>query len=146
MFSFRLEPLIKIRKNTLQERQAELAQAYGERSILEEKLLEVEKQLAEGTETARNLMQPGKKVNVDFLLGIRRQEMFLRVNQEELKQEIQNADVKIERCLAAVVEANKEVKILEKLKEKRYEQYLKEEKREEEKTMDEMAGNRRKTS
>jgi len=140
MFTFRLEPLIKIRKNVLQECQATLAKAYDERYVLEEQLQEIENQLAEGTATARSLTQPGQKVNVDYLLGIRRQEMFLLANQNILKQGIQKADEKIERCHVAVVAANKEVKILEKLKEKRYEQYQEEAKREEIKAMDEIAG------
>jgi len=139
MFKFRLEPLIKIRKNALQECQAALAKAYDERRILEEQLQEIENQLAEGTVTARNLMQPGQTVNVDYLLGIRRQEMFLLANQNALKHDIQRTDEKIERCRIAVVAANKEVKILEKLKEKRYEQHQEEEKREEIKAMDETA-------
>ena len=139
MFTFRLEPLIKIRKNVLQECQAELAKAYSARTILEDRLLEVENQLAEGTATARSLMQPGQTVNVEHLLGIRRQEMFLLANKDVLTQDMQKIDEEIERCRAAVVAANKEVKILEKLKEKRYEQYLEEEKREEIKAMDEIA-------
>ena len=142
MFTFRLEPLIKIRKNVLQECQAALAKVYEERRLLEEKLLDIENQLAEGTATARSLMQPGQTVNVDYLLGIRRQEMFLLANQNVVMQDIQKVDEEIERCRAAVVAANKEVKIIEKLKEKRYEQYLEEEKQEETKTMDEIAGNR----
>jgi len=108
--------------------------------VLEEQLQEIEHQLAEGTATARSLMQPGQTVNVDYLLGIRRQEMFLIANQNVLIQDIQKTDEKIERCRIAVVAANKEVKILEKLKEKRYEQYLEEEKREETKEMDEIVG------
>ena len=140
MFKFRLEPLIKIRKSELQECQAALAKAYSARRALEEQLQEVEKQLAEGTTTARSLMQPGQKVNVDYLLGIRRQEMFLLANQNELMQKMQEADEVIERCRAAVAAANKEVKILEKLKEKRHDQYLEEEKREETKVMNEIAG------
>ena len=140
MFQFRLEPLIKIRDNVLKECQAELAKAYDARRILEEHLQEVERQLTEGTETARSLMQPGKTVNVDYLLGIRRQEMFLLANQEEIKQQMQEIDAEIERRRDAVVAANKELKILEKLKEKRHEQYLDDEKREETKAMNEIAG------
>ena len=140
MFQFRLEPLIKIRDNVLKECQAELAKAYDARRILEEHLQEVERQLTEGTETARNLMQPGNTVNVDYLLGIRRQEMFLLAKQEEIKQKMQEIDEEIERRRDAVVAANKELKILEKLKEKRHEQYLDDEKREETKAMNEIAG------
>ena len=140
MFKFRLEPLIKIRDNVLKECQAELAKAYDARRILEEQHQEVERQLVEGTATARKLMQPGQTVNVDYLLGIRRQEMFLRAHQDDLNQKIQIIDEEIENRRAAVVAANKELKIIEKLKEKRHTQYVKGEKQEEIKAMDEIAG------
>lgn len=140
MFKFRLEPLITIRDNVLKECQAELAKAYDARRILEEHLLTVEQQLSEGIETARNIMQPGKAVNVDFLLGLRRQEMYLLARQEDLKKKIQMVDEEIEVRRARVVEANKELKIVKKLKEKRHEQYLESEKQEEAKEMNEIAG------
>ena len=143
MFNFRLEPLITIRDNELKERQAELAKAYETRRIHEEALKTVEEQLAEGVETARSLTQEGQTVNVEFLLGIRRQEMFLRADQEDLVKKIKLADKEIEQRLAAVIEANKELKTIEKLKEKQYEKYLEEENKNETKIMDEIAGVRR---
>ena len=127
----------------MQERQAELAQAYDARNILEEYLQEIDRQLTEGTTTARNLMQEGQTVNVEHLLGLRRQEMFLRANQDDLKQKMQIIDEEIERRRDAVVEANKELKIVEKLKEKRHGKYLEEEKRRDTKEMDEIAGRQR---
>jgi flagellar FliJ protein len=127
----------------LKECQGELAKAYNARRILEETLHNVEKQIAEGTAAARELMQAGQTVNVDYLLGLRRQEMFLRANQTDLMQKIQIVDEEIERRRAIVVAANKELKIVEKLKEKRYEKYLEDENKGEAKMMDEIAGNRR---
>ena len=143
MFTFRLEPLITIRDNELKERQAELAKAYEAQRILEEALKTVEKQLSEGIETTRSLTQEGQKVNVEFLLGIRRQEMFLRANQEDLIKKMKMVDEEIEQRRNAVVEANKELKTIEKLKEKNYEEYLEEENKKEVKIMDEIAGNKR---
>ena len=143
MFKFRLEPLITIRANDLKERQSELAQVYEKRRKAEEALQIVEDQLAEGIATARSLMQVGQTVNVEHLLGFRRQEMFLRDNQEKLIEYMQAIDRDIEILRRAVVAASKELKKIEKLKEKRYEEYLKEEKKEETKTMDEIAMNRR---
>ena len=143
MFTFRLDPLITLRDNILKECQSELAKAYSARRILEEAMQEVEKQLTEGIATARKLTQAGQKVQVDYLLGIRRQEMFLRANQNDLMQKMKIVDEEIERRRLAVVTANKELKIVEKLKEKRYEKYLEEESKKEMKMMDEIAGNRR---
>ena len=142
MFRFRLDPLITLRDNKLKERQRELAQAYNARRILEEHLQEIDRQLEEGIVAMRSTMQPGQTVNVESLLGFRRQEMFLRANQDDLMQKIKMVDEEIELRRTKVVEANKELKIIEKLKEKRYEKYLDEENKAEMKMMDEIAGNR----
>jgi flagellar FliJ protein len=142
MFTFRLDPLITIRDNALKERQAELAKAYEARQILERDLQEIDQQIAEGITNVRSVMQEGQAVNVEHLLGYRRQEMFLRAAQNELNQKMQMIDEAIEHFRLLVVEANKELKVVEKLKEKRYEKYLEEENRAEMKIMDEIAGNR----
>jgi hypothetical protein len=60
------------------------------------------------------LTQEGQTVNVEFLLGIRRQEMFLRANQEDFMKKIKMVDEEIEQRRAAVVEANKDLKTVEK--------------------------------
>ena len=142
MFTFRLEPLITIRDNELKERQLELAKAYEARKILEEDMQEIDRQLADGIAAARSLMQEGQTVNVESLLSFRRQEMFLRAQQNDLMETMETLDQEIERRRALVVAANKELKIVEKLKEKRYEKYLEEENKAEMKSMDEIAGRR----
>ena len=143
MFTFRLEPLITLRDNELKECQKKLANAYSVRRALEENLQDIDKQLAEGMNTVRNLMQTGQKINARYLLGFRQQEMFLRFEHGKLTQQIEEVDKKIELFRAEVIEANKELKIVEKLKEKRHEKYLEDEKGQETKTMNEISGNRR---
>jgi len=143
MFKFRLEPLLTIRDNELKERQAELAQAYHARSICEENLRALERLMEEGLATARRLMQPGQMVNIQHLRGLQEQELVLRANHEDWTHKMQVVDEEIERRRHLVVVANKEYKKVEKLKEKRYEEYLEEEKKQETKIMDEIAGNRR---
>ena len=143
MFNFRLEPLITIRNNVLQECQAELAKAYEARQILENDMKKLDQQIAEGMQNARDIMQTGKIINVEYLIGFRRQEMFLRANQDELMEKIKLVDEEIEARRSAVAVANKELKIVEKLKEQRFEKYLAEQNQTEMKMMDEIAGNRR---
>jgi len=145
MFKFRLDPLIAIRDHKLKECQRALAQAYEARKILEKDLQEIDRQLEEGIVAVRSVIQPGQTINLQNLIGFRRQEMFLRASQEELMEKIKAVDKGIDIRLAAVVEANKELKIIEKLKEKRYEKYLDAENKAEMKMMDEIAGNRRRS-
>ena len=138
MFKFRLDSLITIRDNKLKERQQKLAEAYDARQILEEYLQEIDKQLEEGIIAVRELSQPGQTVNVEHLIGFRQQEMFLRANQEYLMEKMKMIDEEIEVRLAAVIEANKELKVVEKLKEKQHEKYLENENKAETKMMDEI--------
>ena len=142
MFKFRLEPLISIRDDVLKNRQAELAKVLYARRILEDDLQAVEQKLADGISTARGLMQAGQTVNVEYLLGLRRQEMFLLADKDKLVSMIEEVEKEVEKWRAAVVAANKELKIVEKLKEKRYEKYLGEENKQDAKMMDEIAERR----
>ena len=141
-FTFRLDPLISIRDNVLKEKQAALAQAYEARRIKEDERVEVEQNIVGNLQSAREAMQSGK-IDVNFLLGVRRHEMFLLVQLEEVRQQIVMIEEEIERRHQAVIEANKELKIIEKLKDKKREQYIAEENRKEIREMDEIAGVKR---
>ena len=139
-FRFRLQPLITIRDNVLKQKQAELAKAYEARRIVMEKREKVERDLAATKESAREMIHSGKPVSVDYLLGLRREEMFLLIDRNKCDEDLRMIDEYIERCREAVIEANKELKIVEKLKEKRKEKYDTEQARLETVQMDEIAG------
>jgi flagellar export protein FliJ len=140
MFKFRLEPLITIRSNVLKEQQAELAKAYDARRQIEELQGQINEQLTVNENEGRKLMQPGQAVNVNHLLGLRQQEMFLRADYQQLSERIKGIDEVIEMRRNAVMLANRNLKIIEKLKEKRREKHRLEELRKESALMDEIAG------
>ncbi|MDR0521464.1 MAG: flagellar export protein FliJ [Planctomycetaceae bacterium] len=144
MFKFRLEPLITIRENVRKERQAELVKAYEARQKIENEQQGIEQAITENIEEARNQMLPGKAVNIEHLLYFRRHEMFLRAKQNELAKMAQMIDEEIERRRLAVIEADKECKSTEKLKESQFKKYTEEERKTENKQMDEIAGSRKK--
>ncbi len=141
-FTFRLEPLISIRDNVLKEKQAELAKAYEARRIAEEKRLEVERNIEDNQRFGREMLRSGT-INIDFLLGVRRHEAFLAAQFDEVRRHIALIEEEIEKRRAAVAEANKELKIIEKLKEKKREKYRAEENRKETIQMDEIAERRK---
>lgn len=141
-FRFRLEPLIAIRDNVLKEKQGELAKAYEARRIVEEKRREIESELESTRASGRQVISGGGQVNVEYLLGMRRQEMFLVAERDDCDQKIRMIDEQIELRRQAVVEANKELKIVEKLKEKRKERYDTEQARLDTVLMDEIASNK----
>ena len=140
-FKFRLEPLITIRDNVLKEKQGELAKAYEARRIAVEKLEEIQRDLAGTTEAGREMMQSGRAISVDYLLGLRRHEAYLNAQRDLVQKHIILIDEEIEKRRDAVMEANKELKIVEKLKEKQRERYLAEQARKKTVMMDEVATN-----
>ena len=142
MFTFRLEPLITLRDNELKECQAELAKAYHARRIVEETRLKFEKDLEESLQSAREMLESGT-IDVTFLLTLQDHKTYRTAQLAKIAEDIKKIDEEVERRLALVVSANKELKIVEKLKEKRYEKYLEEENKAEMKFMDEIAGNKR---
>ncbi len=137
-FRFRLEPLITIRDNLLKEQQAVLARAYEARRIVEEQQTGLEQELAENAESAREMTRQST-VNVPYLLGLNRHEAALLEQKKELEAVLVKIDEEIERCRNLVMEANKELKIVQKLKEKRKEKYDAEEAQKETKMLDEIA-------
>jgi flagellar FliJ protein len=129
-FRFRLEPLITIRDNILKEKQGELAKAYEAQRIVEEKKQELKQELDENIATGRQRLQTGT-IDIEFLLGLRRHEAYLNAQIEVVQEHLRQINEEIERRRNAVLEANKELKVIEKLKEKRYEKYQTEENRKE---------------
>ena len=138
-FKFRLEPLITIRDNVLKEKQAELAKAYEARRALEEKQAELEQELAATVAAGRDTIHGGGAISVDYLLSLRRHEGYLMAQQEHIAKTIAAVDEEIERRREAVMEAHRELKTVEKLKEKQKEKYNAELAKKETVMMDEIA-------
>jgi len=143
MFTFRLDPLITIRDNELKECQAELAKAYHARQMVEEVRLKLEKEIEENLQSAREMLASGT-IDVNFLLALQDHKIYRTAQLAKIAEDLKQIDEEIERRRTLVVAANKELKIVEKLKEKRYEKYLEEENKAEMKILDEIAGNRKK--
>ncbi len=135
---FRLETLLSIRKNTLNEKQGELAQAYEAERILERDRDVAQREIDETLASAREMMGSGG-VDIAFLLGVRRHEAYLLANVKDIDGKLVLVRKEIEVRRAAVLEANKNVRILEKLKEKQAERRVKRLAAIETKQMDEIA-------
>ena len=138
-FKYRLAPLLKIRENIRAEKQAELNQAYEAAQIVEEKLQQVQSELVRNGELGREAIQKGR-VSVDYLLALRRHEAVLLAEQSQAQEQLEQIRQEIERRRIALMEADREVKVLEKLREKLKIKHLQEEALAELKQMDEIAG------
>ena len=140
-FKFRLEPLITIRDNVLKEKQGELAKAYEARRKLEEKQVELEQELAATVEAGRNMLHGGGVLDVDYLLSLRRHEGYILAQRDEVLRMMVAVDEEIERRRTAVMEAHRDLKTVEKLKEKQKAKYDAEQAKKETVMMDEIAMN-----
>jgi len=141
-FKFRLQTLLRLRERDRDERRAELAQAYQAEAILQERRRQIEDELARLHDLSREAAAPGA-VNVDRLLDARRFELVLRSQQQVAEQQHETLAVEIDRRRQAVVEANREVRVLETLRDKQRERHRQEEGRQEIKRLDEVATQRR---
>ena len=122
MFKFRLKPLQKIRENVRRERQAELAKALEAEAVVRDKIESIVHEIAGTKEDGRKFSQEAH-INVDVLIGLRRHEAYLLAQKQEAEEKLDQVLVEVERRRLAVVEADKEVKIMEKLHEKQKDKY-----------------------
>lgn len=140
-FRFRLQPLQKIRENIRQERQTELAKALEAEAVVREKIESIGREIVATKEDGRK-QAAAEKINVDYLVGLRRHEAYLIVQKNEAEQKLEQVLAEVERRRLAVVEADKEVKIMEKLHEKLKERHENELSAKEVTELDEIASQR----
>ena len=141
-FKFRLATLLQMREADRDERRGELAEAHQTDEIMENQQKELEANLAELALKCREAVAPGP-VDVDRLVDTQRFEILLRAQREHLIRQREVVAAEIERRRARLVEANREVHVLEKLRERQMQRHHEEEGRREVKVLDEVAGSRR---
>ena len=119
-FSFGLEKVLNLRKFNEDEAKIELGRAIGVLADLESRLLAV------GHERVRAAAAQFASGNTGAMM---QQYMFYIIRLDELKEqllhEITIAEMKVEEAREAFLEASKDRKVLDKLKEKRQKEYHK---------------------
>lgn len=137
-FKFRLATLLRLRELARDERRAELTQAYRAKDLLAEHQEAIERHLADLRQIARRVSAPGE-IDVDRLMEARRFESVLLAQQDDLRQKQQMIDAEVERRRLALVEANREVQVLENLRRRQYDRHRAGENRREIHQLDEIA-------
>ena len=137
-FKFRLTTLLRLREATRDERHSDLAQAHQADDILAEQEQSLDRELADNKQKCCLAAGPGQ-LDVDQLLEVRRFDMILRSNRQQLAQQRQAVQTEIERRRNALTEANREVRVLEKLRERQLDRHRDEESKKQTKELDEMA-------
>ncbi|HYW79084.1 MAG TPA: flagellar export protein FliJ [Thermoguttaceae bacterium] len=138
-FKFRLATLLRLREETRDQRRAELAEAYHADDLLQQHIQEADDALAELLAQCRKVAGPGV-VDIDRLVAAGRYELTLRAQRKEMVEQRERVLAEIERRRQALVEANREVRVLEKLRENQTRRHRDEQNRQEVKRLDEVAG------
>lgn len=141
-FQFRLKTLLRMREAVRDERRGELAEAYRAEEALLARMREVERDLEALKVHSRRGMAPGV-LDVDALIDAQRYELLLLAQKQGLQQHQEALAAEIERRRQALVAADREVRVLEKLREVRRQEHLREEHRQDIKFLDEVAGRAR---
>jgi flagellar protein FliJ len=137
-FKFRLATLLKLREATRDERQAELTEAYRADDILVERLQQILGELDAAFAECRKAAGPGA-VNIDLLIESQQYEVTLRAYEKQTLLQRERVGAEIERRREALLAANREVRVLEKLRDHKLERFREEENRRDIKRLDEIA-------
>jgi flagellar protein FliJ len=137
-FRFRLATLQKLREVHRDELRSKLAEAVQAQQILEEQSAQVAAEIA-NLESMRRKAVTSSSINVDSLLEAQRYQGVLIVQQTKMREQMRLLTAEVERRRAAVVEADRQVKVLEKLHERKLEEHRGERQRAETKVLDEVA-------
>ncbi len=138
-FKFRLATLLRLREAARDERRTHLGEAYRADDVLGEQLDGISQQLAGLRDQCCRAAGLGK-VDVDRLVEAQRFEVALQAQRNQLNQQRAAVGVEIERRRQALVEANRDVRVLEKLRQNQAARHRQEEDRREVKQLDEVAG------
>jgi len=140
-FKFRLATLLRLCEVARDERREQLARAYQADEIIEQDRALVADERRALQRRNRVASAPGQ-LDVDRLLEGRRYELVLQSREQQLAQQHQDVQAEIERRRLALVDANRQVRVLETLREKQLDHHRREENRREIKQLDETAGRR----
>ncbi len=139
-FKFRLQRVIDVRKTKENECQRELSLSKEELKRHEE---ELEQEMAESSESEKKLRKALKqKINAGGLAALHDYTTWTnkKVQLQSDRTEVQRLEVNLKR--KTLIQASKEKKVLERLKEKRFAEHQDQQKKEDQAFMDELGSRR----
>jgi flagellar protein FliJ len=140
-FRFQLATLQKLRELHRDELRSKLAEAVQAQQILVEQFEQVATEIA-NLESMRRLAVSSSSINVDPLLEAQRYQGVLQVQHAKMSEQMRLLSAEIDRRREAVVEADRQVKVLAKLYDRKLEEYRANTQRAETKVLDEVAAQR----
>ena len=137
-FTFRLQPLMKLRESERDRCREQLAEAYRADQLLAERQGKIDQEMRATKELSRDQSQPGR-IKVDGLLNTHRYEVVLTAQKRQLLTQRDKVGAEIERRRQALVEADRELRILEKLRARHEQEFRRKQEKLETRQLDEIA-------
>jgi flagellar FliJ protein len=137
-FTFRLATLLRVREAARDQRRSELAEAHRVDDVLKRRIDLLAEEFDSLQQQCRKTVAPGL-VNVDQLVEAQRYTVALHMQQGQLARQRETVQTEIGRRRQALLEANRDVRVLENLREKQLRQHRQEEERREMRRLDEVA-------
>lgn len=144
-FHFRLTALQRIRESHRDELRSKLAEAYQAETLLNEQAQAVHDKEKSLLQQHRNILA-GNETDVNRLLDVQRYATVLKGQLITLQNQAKMLNAEIEKRRRAVVEADQQVRVLEKLHERQLAEHKSQVLRAEAKVLDEIASQRRRAN
>ena len=114
-FRFRLTTLMRLRQTTRDECRQELALAQQLEQSIYERVVTLDRQLAEVRNLSGTSSQTGS-IDIDRLRDTARYQSLLAAERQAAQQELEGCSAQVDRLRQSLVEADRELKSLEKLR------------------------------
>jgi flagellar FliJ protein len=139
-FKFRLASVLRLRESARDEKRAKLAEAYAALQKLEDRRLEL---LEEGRQLAQwQIGASNGSLNVDRILDAQRYQGVLQAELHVVHQQKAAVETEAEKRRAALVAADQDVKVLEKLRDQQFARFTQELAAQQMKQLDDVAARR----
>ncbi len=137
-FHFRLATLLRLGESVRDDRRAQLAEAFRADELLQQHETALAEELAALRSASRQAVTPGN-VDLDQIVETQRYEITLRAQQKQFAAQRKAIAQEVDRRREALLAANREVRVLEKLRERQAERHRQDEARRELRQLDEAA-------
>jgi len=116
---FRLEPLLKLRRSLRDQRRRDLAQAQEAEQLLHSQKDQLALEMNELQIRMRQQASPGT-VDVEALLAVKRHLLLLEAEGKAIDERMQQLAAEIHRRHEALVQADRDTRVMEKLQERHH--------------------------
>lgn len=140
-FRFQLAKLRRLREIARDERRVRLAEAYRAQDVLADQTSMVASEIEMSQLQQRKLIETGAP-DVNQILEAQRHQLALESQRETMLRQTADLDAEIELRRQALIEADRQVRVLDRLEERRREEHQRDERLLEVKQLDDAAGRR----